>query len=300
MRYERDDDFTRELLALRADWAALAREFAQLKLALWAKANFNRNQPRVPPGHRYGGRWTDGNYGPPTRSGPRRAAPKPLPVPPTADRRPAGNLPPQEGTGKPTPNWDAPSRTRPTFDVALPALREPGLPPHIPTSAPKVSEQRPATPQERFRAVRAVAFWASKVAIQSGGNPRIIALRLLAEGTHWLVQEYWPYVSEYLEPPKSLAQLRADVRIPRPGTEVHHIVEQTSAIRAGYSRGLVDHPDNLIRISTLRHWNTTAWYQTPKERFGDMTPRAYLENQPWDVRYETGLEALRELGILAP
>lgn len=298
MRYERDEDFTRDLIALRAGWDALAREFALLKEALRAKANFNRNQPRVPAGHRHGGRWTDGNYGPPTRSGPRRAAPNPLPPPAAADTPTAGQHSPQDGAGKPPPNWDGPARMRPTFDVGLPAFKEPDLPPHVLATAPKIPEQRPSTPQERFRTVRAVAFWASKVALQSGGNPRVIALRLLAEGTHWLVQEYWPYVSEYLEPPKSLEQLRADVRVRRPGTEVHHIVEQTHAIREGYDRALVDHHDNLVRISTFRHWEVSAWYQTRHERFDNMTPRDYLRGKPWHVRYEIGLEALREHGIL--
>lgn len=300
MRYERDEDFTRDLIALRAGWDAIAREFALLKEMLRAKANFNRNQPRVPAGHRHGGRWTDGTYGPPTRSGPRRAAPKPLPPPAAADTPPEGQQPFQDGAGKPPPNWSGPARTRPTFDVGLPAVKQPDLPPHVLASAPKVPEQRPSTPQERFRTVRAVAFWASKVALQSGGNPRVIALRLLAEGTHWLVQEYWPYVSEYLEPPRSLTQLRTDVRFPRKGTEVHHIVEQGDAIRAGYDRGLVHHSDNLVRISTLRHWEVSAWYQTPTDRFDGMSPRTYLKDKPWHVRYEIGLEALRKGGILAP
>ncbi|WP_127091698.1 hypothetical protein [Aquabacter cavernae] len=299
MRYDGYEELDLELLELRADWAELALELVLLKQAVRAKANFNPNQPRVPAGHEDGGSWTDGNYGPPTRSGPRRVAPKPPPLPAATKPSPEAHLPPQDGTGKPAPAWDGPARVRPTFDVALPVLKEPGLPPHILASAPKVPEQRPPTPQERFRTVRAVAFWASKVTLQSGGNPRAIALRLLAEGAHWLVQEYWPYVSEYLEPPKSLAQLRADVRAPRPGTEVHHIVEQTSAIRAGYSRDLVHHPDNLVRISTLRHWAISAWYQIRHERFENITPRDYLRDKPWHVRYEIGLEALQEHGILA-
>lgn len=288
----------RELLQLRADHAALAFQFALLRAYLRQKANFDPNHPRVPRGFRNGGRWTDGPSGPPARARPRGAPPK-SPQPPD-DTGQGRNLPAQGSGGNRTPAPNAPLRRLPTFDVELPAGRDPALPSHILETAPKVSEHRPVIPQERFRLVREIAYWAGKTAIRAGVDPRRIALHVLAEGAQWLVQEYWPYIKEYLEPAKSLQQLQDDVRPPRPGTEVHHIVEQGDALRSGHDRGLVHRPDNLVRISTLRHWEVTAWYQIPQDRFGGLTPRAYLREKSWDIKYQIGLEALRDLGILAP
>lgn len=70
-----------------------------------------------------------------------------------------------------------------------------------------------------------------------------------------------------------------------------HAVQEgdTHAERDGYERALIDHPAHLVRISTMRHWRVTGWYQTPREDLGGQTPRAYLRGKSWDVRYEFGL-----------
>ena len=34
------------------------------------------------------------------------------------------------------------------------------------------------------------------------------------------------------------------------------------------SRSLIDSPENLVRIPTLKHWQITGWYMTPNEDYG--------------------------------
>ena len=81
---------------------------------------------------------------------------------------------------------------------------------------------------------------------------------------------------------------------------IRQVVEQTSAERDGFPRSLIDGPDNLVRISTYKHWEINAWYQTKNERFNDLSPRDYLRGASWDVRMRIGLEALVDAGVLQP
>lgn len=294
MRYETKSWEDREVMRLRADLAALAFQFALLKDRIRRKANFDPNQPRVPRGQRDGGRWTNGQSGQPARSRPRGGLPSAPPTSGSGSPPAQGPLPPAVPGNPPT----LPPRTRPTFDVELPVPRDLGVPSHLLDSAPKLPERRPALPQERFRSVRRVAYWAAGIALRANADPRRIVLHVLGEGAHWLIEEYWPYVREYFEPPKALDTLQADVKLRRRGTDIHHIVEQTHAERDGYGRALIDHPANLVRISTLRHWEVTAWYTVVREEFGWQTARVYLRGKSWDVRYQIGLRALRETGVL--
>lgn len=285
-----------ELLHLGIELDAIAREVAQLALQIHGKANFDPTQPRVPRGHSQGGRWTSGTNGQPASQQPAHTQPRQ-----TTPRAPSGGLAPRD---IPAPgSEDRPSalspRTRPTFDVYPPREQQP-LPKEILDSAPHVPPQKPVLPQQRFTIVREIARWAAKVAAKAGIDPRRLALHIAIEGATWIAQEYWPYIEEYLAPPRTLRELQADVRVPRRGTEVHHIVEQGDAVRGGYDRSRIDHPDNLVRISTLRHWQLTAWYQYTQPEYGSLSPRNYLRDKPWQTRYEIGLEALRKQGILAP
>jgi hypothetical protein len=115
----------------------------------------------------------------------------------------------------------------------------------------------------------------------------------------WLYDAF-PYISAYLDGPKSLADLTEQAQSPQKGYDIHHIVEQTSAEQDGYSRRLIDREDNLVRIPTLKHWEINAWYQTKSEEFGDVSPRTYLRSKDWDERRRVGLSALRRFGVLAP
>ncbi|MEW6256633.1 MAG: hypothetical protein AB1592_11800 [Pseudomonadota bacterium] len=86
--------------------------------------------------------------------------------------------------------------------------------------------------------------------------------------------------------------------------DIHHAGADhpvdTAAMRPGFPRSQIDHPDNLVRISTFRHWKVTAWYQQRSARFAGMTPRQYLQGKSWSEKYKVGLIALRERGNPKP
>jgi len=84
------------------------------------------------------------------------------------------------------------------------------------------------------------------------------------------------------------------------GYDVHHIIEQTAAEEAKYPRAMIDAPENLVRIPTLKHWQITGWYMTRSERFDGLTPRQYLQEKSWGERQRLGHEALVNFGVLKP
>ncbi|MFG1420420.1 hypothetical protein [Roseixanthobacter liquoris] len=104
----------------------------------------------------------------------------------------------------------------------------------------------------------------------------------------------------YLEPPKTLAELHAAVKTPAAGTDLHHIVEQTAAAEAGFPPEMIERPENLVRISRLKHWEITSWYQSKNEEYGGLSPRGFLKDKSWAERQRVGPEALVDHGVLKP
>jgi hypothetical protein len=84
------------------------------------------------------------------------------------------------------------------------------------------------------------------------------------------------------------------------GCDVHHIVEQTPARDHKIPDALIDGPDNLVSIPRLKHWEITGWYMRGNDRYGGLSPRAYLQGKSWNERREVGLEALIDAGVLRP
>ena len=120
------------------------------------------------------------------------------------------------------------------------------------------------------------------------------------EVASWLIEEGAPYIEAYADPPKSLEELRDAVSTPARGYDIHHIVEQTQAEQDGFSRSLINSPENLVRISTLKHWQITGWYMTPSEDFGGLAPRSYLRGKSWEERVQVGYRGLVRFGVLKP
>jgi hypothetical protein len=85
-----------------------------------------------------------------------------------------------------------------------------------------------------------------------------------------------------------------------PGYDIHHIVEQTAAEQDGFPREVIDDPDNLVRVSRLKHQEINAWYQTKNKNYDGLSPRDYLSGRSWEVRRSVGIEALRIHGVLKP
>ena len=151
-----------------------------------------------------------------------------------------------------------------------------------------IPREKPPTSKQRTAVLREVARRISDVGLAILGTAKIGA---------WL-QTYRPQIESYRDPPMTLEELQQNVSRPAPGYDIHHIVEQTQAERDGFTRDVIDDPDNLVRVPTLRHQEINGWYQTANPDFGWLTPREYLSGRNWDVKRAVGLEALRIHGVL--
>jgi hypothetical protein len=82
------------------------------------------------------------------------------------------------------------------------------------------------------------------------------------------------------------------------GYDDHHIVEQAIANPDGSEDALMDAPDNLVRIPTIKHWELNSWYETRNAEFNEMTPRRHLDGKSWGERLRVGLIGLQYIGVL--
>jgi len=159
---------------------------------------------------------------------------------------------------------------------------------------PQLPGNRPPTSALRTQALKFAARELAQ-AIQDGRAEDF--LNELQETAKW-IGDRLAEIRSYLDEPKSLAELNELASEPAPGYQVHHIVEQTSALQDGYSRAEIDSPNNLARVPTLKHYEINAWYQKPNDQFGGQTPREYLSDKAWYVRRDVGLDALQRFGVL--
>jgi hypothetical protein len=153
---------------------------------------------------------------------------------------------------------------------------------------PLVPKRKPPTNQERNRIARELA--------RSGQEAVDGAI---AGGATWLTEKIAPILSSF-DSPRSLEELQRAVSDPRPGYDIHHIVEKSSATEDGYPSRMIDAPENLVRIPTWKHWAINSWYQTKNKAYGEMSPRDYLRGKSWDERLRVGHSALIKFGVLKP
>ncbi|MBI1203994.1 MAG: hypothetical protein GC182_15945 [Rhodopseudomonas sp.] len=151
-------------------------------------------------------------------------------------------------------------------------------------------EEKPPTSRERTSILKEVAR-----RIQRTGETIVAVAKM---GT-WIVT-YSAHINAYNDPPKSLEELQRGASTPAAGYDIHHIVEQTPAERDGFSRDVIDGPDNLVRVPRLKHQEINGWYQRPNADYGWQTPREYLSGRNWEVRRSVGLQALKIHGVLKP
>jgi hypothetical protein len=160
----------------------------------------------------------------------------------------------------------------------------------IPTDdPPEIPKERPANSADRTAA--------QKLAARLLG-PAVSVAELAKLGA-WFIA-YAPQIISYYDPPKLLEELQQAVSTRAPGYDIHHIVEQSSAEEDGFTRDVIDSPNNLVRIPRIKHWEINAWYQTANRDFGGLTPREYLSGRNWEIRRSVGLEALTKAGVLKP
>jgi hypothetical protein len=155
---------------------------------------------------------------------------------------------------------------------------------------PKVPGRKPPSARERNAVIKAVATWLAE---------KGLAVSDYVKRNSWLYEAF-PYISAYLDEPRSLNELHELVSSAGKGYDIHHIVEQTPAERDGFPQHLINRDDNLVRIPTLKHWQINAWYQTRNREFGGLSPRSYLRGKHWEERRKVGLDVLTRFGVLRP
>lgn len=155
---------------------------------------------------------------------------------------------------------------------------------------PEQPGDRPSKSSERMAVVKEVA----RRILQTGES-----IATLARMNSWL-QTFSAEIETYNDPPRALDELQRNASTPTPGYDIHHIVEQTPAERDGFSREVIDSPDNMVRVPRLKHQEINSWYQTKNDEFDGVSPREYLSGRSWEVRRSVGLDALRKHGVLKP
>ena len=266
----------RLLAVLREEVASLRADLARRR-ALEAK--YSPSQPRVPSGNPRGGQWTD-------RSGGQGQG--------TGIAQPMGNVDIGNVSGSSELGDLFQIRTDDTRvgGVQLAANDSPDDPAPLRDPAPKIPLDRPETSAERTSYLRSAANWLARNAGLAGA-----AYTGAMNNVEWL-RDYHDVVQASRDAPKSVEELQQAVNDPKSGYDVHHIVEQTAAERFGFTRSEIEHPENLVRIPRLRHYQITGWYMQESEKFDGLSPRAYLQDKDWAERYRVGLEALKKFKVL--
>jgi hypothetical protein len=167
---------------------------------------------------------------------------------------------------------------------------------------PPIPPVRPSTRRAVNDFLKAAARWTAK-ALRLGTATEIGAFVAAYQVLSWLDTDRM-LIDAYQDPPKSLNELQQAVSDPRFGYNIHHIVEQTPA-RTGegefrFPESMINSPDNLVRIPTLKHWEITGWYAKKNPEFGDLSPRDYLRDKDWSERVRVGHRALIETEVLKP
>lgn len=163
---------------------------------------------------------------------------------------------------------------------------------------PEIPRKAPPTTQDKNGFVKTAARWLLKATTRGALGP-IGLFAAALEAQSWLEGDL-PRIEAYAEGPKSLAELQSAVASPRWGYDIHHVAERTSARRDGFPPELINGPENLVRIPTLKHWEINGWYATPNPDFGGLTPRQYLQGKDWSERTRVGHQALIKFGVLKP
>ncbi len=162
--------------------------------------------------------------------------------------------------------------------------------------APEIPKEKPSTEQAINAFLKAAAYWVFDAML--AGEP-VGDFILALEAVAWLHQ-YLPLIRAYLEPPKTWQELQQNALSSKPGNDIHHPVERTSARQDGFPWTLVDAAANRLSISRLRHWLLNGWYSTRNEDFGAVSPRDYLRRKSWQERLRIGRDAMIQFKILKP
>jgi hypothetical protein len=164
---------------------------------------------------------------------------------------------------------------------------------------PSVPGQEPETRQALNDFAKQAAWWAAKALARELANPAVGTLLDAIDLVYWGYKAA-PYVRAYLDPSKPLDELKQAVSNSAAGYDIHHVVEKKAAKDAKYPDQMIDGPDNLVRIPTLKHWQITGWYMRSNSKFQNLSSREYLRDKGWGERTRVGREALIEFKVLKP
>ena len=169
-----------------------------------------------------------------------------------------------------------------------PPLEEP---PHAPQIEP---------PKARYALIKQIGRWMVQ-AVAAGADKTVKDFMFKLEMLEWITRlAYDRQLWANLDPPKTIQELQDAVSNPKPGYQIHHIVEQDAAERDGFPRSQIDAPDNLVLVPAMKHREITSWYMTPNKDFMGLSPREFLHGRSWEVRREVGLWALQDAKVLEP
>lgn len=240
---------------------------------------YNPDQPRVPAGQPDGGRWTDGGGG-------------------TA--APMGNV----GFGDLSELDDFSDLFQiAPYETDLDGVQLAGEPPEgighnqgpPLDEPPAIPEQRPQTRSERMDFVRSAVSWIGRVGRYSPVVGMFLGALDQAEDLKGLTDA----IKTANDPPATLEELQARAQRPsEAGYQDHHIVGQFAQNRQQFGDGLIDSPENLVRLPTMKHLDINAWYSRPSDKFGGLSPRDYLRGRSWDEQLIIGMEVLQKHGVL--
>lgn len=202
---------------------------------------YNQGQPRVPAGRTGGGRWTRGGDG---SGGGNLATPASDQPSDVAD--PLGNIDLGDST-----NFDVGSEL---FEITPGESDDAGvqLAGEIPSGGighnegppleepPEIPQERPSLSSERTGYLRAAGAWIGRA--MGLGVPVDIYMGAM-NNIDW-INEQSALVETYRDPLRTMEELQLAVSEPRPGTRVHHIMEQTAAEYWGLTRSEIDSPES--------------------------------------------------------
>ena len=156
-----------------------------------------------------------------------------------------------------------------------------------PPDTPEIPEEPPPTTRLRNIVVRGL--------VRALGRN----IWLAVEAGSW-VYNHKDEINAYFDSPKTLEELQDAASRSEKGYDIHHVVERATAKGDGSEDGMIDAPENLVRIPRWKHWELNAWYETKNEITGLKTPREYLREQSWEERHRVGIIGLIEIGVLKP
>jgi hypothetical protein len=245
------------------------------------------DQPRVPSGNRYGGRWTRDGAG-----GGRSAG---------SDGASSISDGASGGEGEMLPEIEVVASSEPAsgFDLisGLSSLLG-GVAEFLASlddAPPEIPKREPATRKGRMGFVRSAAAWIARI----GRRMFIVDIFFSALDQIQEIERLASMIKTANDPPQDFDEAQRRVASPaEQGYQNHHIVNQHDENRKKFGDARIDSINNQVRIPTLQHIELSRWYATKNKAFNFLSPQDSLRDKSWDEQTQVGRDILRELRII--